>query len=218
MKKYLAEFLGTFALVFCGTGSVIVNQQTEGGLGFLGVSVAFGIIITAMIYVFGNTSGAHINPAVTIGLTIGKMFPKKDAVLYILFQILGALFASGLLKIMFPENTTLGATLPSGEIIQSFIIELVLTFFLMLTILGITSQEAKETAALSGIVIGALVIALILIAGPISGGSFNPARSIAPALISGNTNTLWLYLVAPTTGAIIATLTWKGFFSSSTTN
>jgi len=143
MKKYLVEFIGTFALVFCGTGAVIVDQQTNGSLGLIGISLVFGIIITAMIYIFGNISGTHINPAVTIGLVIGKAISKKDAIYYVMFQVLGAILASVLLRFMFKENEFLGGTLPSGDIVQSVLIEVVLTFFLMLTILGITSQKDK---------------------------------------------------------------------------
>jgi len=209
MKKYLAEFIGTFALVFCGTGAVIVDQQTNGSLGLIGISLVFGIVITAMIYIFGNISGTHINPAVTIGLAFGKSISKKDTICYVLFQILGGVLASILLQFMFKENQLLGATLPSGAIVQSLLIEFVLTFFLMLTILGITSQKDKETASLSGIVIGGVVVAFILLAGPISGGSFNPARSIAPAIVSGNIIKLWIYIIAPTFGAIVAMIFWK---------
>lgn len=209
IKKYIAEFIGTFALVFCGTGAIIVNQQSNGSLGLVGISLAFGIIVSAMIYVFGNISGSHINPSVTIALTIGKITSKKDASFYIISQILGAVLASGLLKFMFPENLTMGATIPSGEILQSFIIEAVLTFFLMLTILGLTST--KEYASMAGLVIGLVITAIILFAGPISGGSFNPARSFAPALLSGNLTALWVYLTAPTLGAILAVLTWQSF-------
>ena len=207
MRKYVAEFIGTFALVFCGTGAIIVDQQTGGSLGFIGISFAFGMIITAMIYIFGSISGAHINPAVTIAFAIGKLMTKEDVIYYILSQILGAILASSLLHFMFPENTTLGITLPTGSLLQSFIIETILTFFLMLTILGVTSQ--KETTALAGIVIGLLIVGIIQFSGPISGGSFNPARSIGPALISGHLSTLWLYLIAPTLGAILAVFTWN---------
>lgn len=209
LKKYTAEFIGTFALVFCGTGAIIVNQQTNGSLGLIGISLAFGIIVSAMIYVFGGISGSHINPSVTIALTIGKLTTKTDASLYIIAQILGAILASVLLKFMFPENLTLGATLPSGDLLQSFIIESVLTFFLMLTILGITSK--KEFSNMAGLIIGMVVTGIILLAGPISGGSFNPARSFAPALLSGNLTALWIYFAAPTVGAILGMLVWKSF-------
>jgi aquaporin Z len=209
MKKYIAEFIGTFALVFCGTGAIIVNQQTSGNLGLIGIALAFGIIISAMIYIFGNISGEHINPSVTIALTIGKLTTKKEALFYISAQILGAVSASGLLKFMFPENLTLGTTIPSGELLQSFILESVLTFFLMLTILGVTFK--KEFSNIAGLIIGLIVTGIILFAGPISGGSFNPARSFAPAIVSGNFTALWIYITAPTLGAIVAMQIWKTF-------
>ncbi|PKH52260.1 aquaporin [Tenacibaculum sp. Bg11-29] len=209
MKKYLAEFIGTFALVFCGTGAIIVNEQSNGSLGLIGVALTFGIIISAMIYVFGNISGAHINPSVTIALVIGKLSSKREAVFYISAQVLGAVLASRLLKFTFPENLTLGITKPSGELLQSFIIEFILTFFLMLTILGVTSK--KEFSNIAGFIIGLVVTAIILFAGTISGGSFNPARSLAPAIVSGNFTALWIYIAAPILGAILAMLVWKIF-------
>ena len=209
MKKYLAEFIGTFALVFCGTGAIIVNEQSNGSLGLIGIALTFGIIISAMIYVFGNISGTHINPSVTIALAIGKLTSLKDASFYIFAQILGAILASVLLKFMFSENLTLGATTPSGELVQSFILEFVLTFFLMLTILGVTSK--KEFSNIAGLIIGIVVTGIILFAGPISGGSFNPARSLAPAIVSGNLTALWVYITAPTLGAILAMIIWKSF-------
>lgn len=209
MKKYLAEFIGTFALVFCGTGAIIVNEQSNGALGLVGIAFTFGIIVSAMIYVFGIISGAHLNPSVTIALVTGKLISIKDAISYILFQILGALLASILLKLMFSENRALGATIPSGGLFQSFILELILTFFLMLTILGVTSK--KEFSNIAGFIIGIVVTGIILVAGPISGGSFNPARSLAPAIVSGNISALWIYISAPILGAIIAMLICKLF-------
>lgn len=212
LKKYTAELIGTFALVFCGTGAIIVNQQSGGSLGLFGISAAFGIIVSAVIYIFGTISGAHINPAVTIALTLGKLTTTKDALFYIGAQTIGALLASILLQFLFIENTTLGGTLPSGTSLQSFIIEFILTFFLMLAIFGVTAQ--KENSKIAGLLIGLVVTGIILVAGPISGGSFNPARSIAPALVSGNFSGLWIYILAPTLGAILAMLTWK-FFNKS---
>lgn len=209
MKKYVAEFIGTFALVFCGTGAIIVNEQSNGSLGIIGIALAFGIIVSAMIYIFGTISGAHINPSLTIALVIGKLTSKRDAIFYILAQTLGAILASGLLKYMFIENLTLGTTIPSGELLQSFILEFVLTLFLMLTILGVTSK--KEYSNIAGLIIGLVVTGIILFAGPISGGSFNPARSLAPAIVSGNLTYLWIYITAPTLGAIVAMLIWKSF-------
>ena len=208
MKKYLAEFIGTFALLFCGTGAIIVNEQSNGSLGLIGIALTFGVIISSMIYVFGNISGTHINPSVTIALAIGKLTSLKDASFYIFAQILGAILASVLLKFMFSENLTLGTTTPSGELLQSFILEFVLTFFLILTILGVTSK--KELSSVAGLIIGSVVTGIILFAGPISGGSFNPARSLAPAIVSGNLTALWIYITAPTLGAIVAIFVWKG--------
>ena len=209
MKKYIAEFIGTFALVFCGTGAIIVNEQSNGSLGLIGIALVFGIIISAMIYVFGNSSGAHINPSVTIALVIGKLMTKKEASFYILAQIFGAILASRLLRFTFPKSLTLGTTIPTGDLLQSFILEFVLTFFLMLTILAITSK--KEFSNMAGLIIGLVVTGIILFAGPISGGSFNPARSLAPAIVSVNFTALWIYITAPTSGAIAAMLTWKTF-------
>lgn len=209
MKKYVAEFIGTFALVFIGTGAIIVNEQYNQPLGLFGIAFAFGMIISAMIYIFGNISGAHINPSVTIALAIGKLTTKKEAIFYILAQTTGALLASGLLKLMFQENLLLGSTIPSRGLLQSFIIEFIMTFFIMLTILGVTSK--KEFSNIAGLVIGLVITGIILFAGPISGGSFNPARSFAPAIISGNISSLWIYITAPTLGTIVAMLVWKGF-------
>lgn len=207
MKKYIAECIGTFALVFCGTGSVIVNQQGHGELGLIGISIAFGVVIMAVIYSLGNISGAHINPAVTIALGIGKLISKNDMFGYIVAQITGAFIASGLLFLMFPETKTFGETIPSRGLLSSFVLEFVLTFFLMLTILGVTSK--KENTPLAGIVIGAVVTGFILVSGPVSGGSFNPARSIAPAFFSKNVSSLWLYIIAPIGGASFSIVIWN---------
>jgi aquaporin Z len=213
MKKYLAEFIGTLALVFCGTGAVIVDQQSGGSLGLFGIAATFGIIVTTMIYIFGSISGTHINPAVTISLAIGKLMPKNDVLGYLIAQILGAIVASSFLVLLFPNNDSLGGTIPSGNLVQSFSIEFILTFFLMLTILAVTAK--KETAIIAGLIIGIIVTGIILFAGPISGGSFNPARSIAPALISGNLTALWVYLIAPVLGAIVAMFVWRIFYKTS---
>lgn len=210
MKKYLAEFIGTFALVFCGTGSIIVDQEI-GGVELVGIAAAFGIIITAMIYIFGSVSGAHINPAVTLSFWLGKKMPRGDVFPYIISQIAGAFLASGILLYLFPENENLGSTLPTAGIGASVIVEIIMTFFMMLTILGITAR--KEFSHLAGLVIGLTVTGIIFMAGPISGGSFNPARSIAPAILSGNISSLWLYLIFPSIGAIAAMLLWKFVFA-----
>lgn len=209
MKKYLAEFIGTFALVFVGTGAVIVNQETNGTLGLIGIAFTFGFTVSSMIYALGFFSGIHINPAVTIATLIGRSISRRDAFFYIITQVWGALLASISLKIMFPDALTLGETLPSGSVVQTFVLEFILTFFLMLTILGVSSK--KEFSNVAGLIIGLMVTGIILFAGPISGGSFNPARSFAPAIVSGNIASLWVYLTAPILGAIAAVLLWKTF-------
>jgi aquaporin Z len=162
-----------------------------------------------MIYIFGPISGTHINPAVTISLAIGKLMPKNDVLGYLAAQITGAIVASSFLVMLFPNNESLGGTIPTGSLVQSFSIEFILTFFLMLTILAVTAK--KETATMAGLVIGLVVTGVILFAGPISGGSFNPARSLAPALMSGNLTALWVYITAPILGAILAMIVWEIF-------
>lgn len=206
-RKCAAELIGTFALVFCGTGAIIVNGQT-GVIGHAGVAATFGLIVTAMIYTFGSISGAHFNPAVTIAFSLAKLFRWKEVPAYISAQLAGAFLASLLLKSLFPTSETLGATLPAGTQMQSFILEVVLTFFLMLVIL-FTSQGSKEVGVLAGIAIGATVLLEAMFAGPICGASMNPARSVAPAVVSGHIQGLWLYLIAPLIGAALATGTWQ---------
>jgi aquaporin NIP len=207
MKKYIAELIGTFALVFCGTGAIIIDQQTNGQVGHVGIAITFGLIITAMIYAFGDKSGAHFNPAVTIAFSLADLFSKKEILPYIISQIIGAFIASILLKLLFPANLNLGATLPAGSDLQSFILEIVLTFLLMLVIL-FTSQGSKETGAIAGLAIGGTVLLEAMFAGPICGASMNPARSLAPAIISGNLSTLWIYIAAPILGAAFSTFVW----------
>ena len=209
MKKYLAELIGTFALVFCGTGAIIINQETNGQVTHVGIAITFGLIVTALIYAFGDKSGAHFNPAVTIAFSLSNLFPKKEIAAYITAQIVGAFIATALLKFLFPNNSNLGATLPSGSQIQSFVLEVVLTFILMLVIF-FTSQGSKETGTMAGLAIGGVVLLEAMFAGPICGASMNPARSISPSIVSGNISTLWIYIFAPITGASIAALVWKG--------
>jgi len=202
MKKYLSECIGTFILLFVGTGSVIVDQQTH-ALGLAGIATVWGLVIIALIYAFGDISGTHINPAVTVAFAVDKRFEWKEVPAYLGSQLLGAFLASGLLHFLFPDNKTLGITqpLPGGEM-QSFILEVVMTFILMMIILRV-STGAKEKGITAGIVIGATVWLLVLFGGPISGTSLNPTRSIAPAIISGNFQNLWIYLTAPFAGALL---------------
>ncbi len=208
MKKYIAELIGTFSLVFCGTGAIIIDQQTNGQVGHIGVAITFGLIVTSMIYAFGDKSGAHFNPAVTIAFSLANLFPKTQILPYVFSQIIGAFIASTILKLLFPTNINLGATIPAGSNLQSFVLEIVLTFILMLTIL-FTSQGSKETGTMAGLAIGGVVLLEAMFAGPICGASMNPVRSLSPAIVSGNITTLWIYLTAPVLGATLATFVWR---------
>ena len=203
-RKLLSEFLGTFGLVFTGCGAIVVNQVAGGAIGHLGICTIFGLIVMVMVYSFGDVSGAHINPAVTIAFWISKRFPANEVMPYILAQCLGSIAASGLLLFLFPTDaTSLGATIVSGGVPQAFLFELVITFLLMLIIIMVATGS-KEVGTLAGIAIGAAVAVLALLAGPITGASMNPARSLGPALVSGNLEHIWLYVVAPIAGAALA--------------
>jgi aquaporin Z len=202
MKQQLAaEFWGTFALLFAGTGAVIINEVSGGTVTHVGVALTFGLIIMAMIYTLGDVSGAHFNPAVTIAFAVARRLPWQTVGPYIIAQCLGALAASGVLKVLFPASRNLGATLPAGSSAQSFVLEFILTALLMFVILNV-STGAKEKGITAGIVIGGVIGLEAMFAGPICGASMNPARSLAPALLSGNLQTLWIYLLAPTAGAV----------------
>ena len=208
VQRYLSEVLGTFAILFCGTGAIIINQETHGAITHVGVAMTFGLIVTSMIYALGNISGAHFNPAVTIAFTVAGKFPVRQVLPYIVSQLVGAVLASATLRYLFPGNELLGTTLPAGSEAQSFILEFILTFFLMLVILNV-AYGSKEQGMFAGLAIGAVVLLEAMFAGPICGASMNPARSFAPALVSGHLEHLWLYLVAPTVGAVAAVFTWK---------
>jgi aquaporin NIP len=208
VKKCLAEIIGTFALIFCGTGAIIINQETAGVISHLGIAATWGLIVAAMIYTVGDISGAHLNPAVTISFWIIKLFPTKEILPYIMSQWIGAFLASCTLHYLFPNNIMLGATIPSGNFFQSFILELILTFILMLTIIHV-SKGSKEQGMFAGMAIGSVVLLEAIFAGPICGASMNPIRSLAPAIVSGHLEYLWIYLLAPFIGAIAAVYCWK---------
>lgn len=208
MRKYLAEVIGTFALIFCGTGAIVINQETGGVITHAGIAATFGLIVAAMIYTVGDISGAHLNPAVTIAFWVAKAFPLKEIIPYLLSQGVGAFLASIALKFLFPNNQFLGSTIPAGSEMQSFILELILTFILMFTILNV-AKGSKEQGMFAGLAIGSVVLLEAMFAGPICGASMNPIRSLSPAVISGHMEHLWVYLSAPTLGAIIAVLVWN---------
>jgi aquaporin Z len=203
MKKLLAEVLGTFTLVFAGTGAIVANGVSGGAVTHVGIALTFGLGVMALIYTYGDVSGAHLNPAVTVAFAVAGRFGWREVPGYVLAQVLGALAASGMLKVLFPEQANLGATLPSGSVGQSFWLEVILTAILMMTVLSV-STGAKEKGVTAAIAIGGVVGLEALFAGPICGASMNPARSLGPALMSGQTQHLWVYLVATTLGAVLA--------------
>ena len=205
MKRYLAEFIGTFALVFAGTGAIVVNDVSGGAVSPVGIALSFGLVVMVMVYAVGDISGAHINPAVTVGFWAARRLSACELLPYILSQCLGASAASLTLRVLFMGHPTLGVTSPSGSFSQSFVLEIVLTFFLMFVILCITTG-AREKGLMTGVVVGAVVGLEALFAGPISGASMNPARSLGPALVTGQLDSLWLYLIAPLLGACLAIL------------
>ena len=203
-RKILAEVLGTFGLVFTGCGAIVVNDITGGAIGHLGICTVFGLVVMAMVYSFGDVSGAHINPAVTISFWLAGRFPLKEVAPYVIAQTVGSTMACALLWYLFPADSTfLGATFVSDTVMQSFVLEIAITFLLMLIIIMVATGS-KEVGTLAGIAIGAAVAVLALVGGPISGASMNPARSLGPALVSGNLEHIWLYVVAPIIGAALA--------------
>ncbi|HPO92370.1 MAG TPA: aquaporin [Phycisphaerales bacterium] len=203
MNRLLAEALGTFCLVFAGTGAMVVNQTTNGAVTHVGIALTFGLVVMAMIYALGDVSGAHLNPAVTIAFALAARLPVREVPRYAFAQAAGALAASVFLRVLFPSSDTLGATLPAGPAWQSFALETALSFMLMLVILEVASGP-KERGIMAGIAIGGVVGLEALFAGPVSGASMNPARSLAPAVVSGHLEHLWVYLLAPVLGAAAA--------------
>lgn len=208
MKKYIAEFIGTFSMIFCGTGAMTINEVTGGDVTHVGIGITWGLIVMAMIYAFGEISGAHFNPAVSIAFAYAKKFSWKEVPKYIFFQVAGAFAASLLLMWLFPKSEFLGSTIPTVDVWRAFVLEFLLTFFLMIVIINV-STGSKEVGTMAGIAIGSVVLLEALFAGPITNASMNPARSLAPNIVSGNIQGLWLYMIAPILGALLAVVSCK---------
>ncbi len=209
--RFLSELLGTFLLVITGTGAIIINEEYNGILGNVGISLAFGLIIMAAILLLGKISGAQINPAVSIGLLLSGKLSGKEALYFIAGQLLGACLASFILWLIFPENQTLGATFPNAGTFNSFIIEFSITAMLMLIILRINIVFGANKFIFASI-IGTTIGFLAFSAGPYTGASMNPARSIAPALFSDDPTWIWLYTLAPVSGACFGVLCFHFIF------
>ena len=178
-ERGLAEAIGTFALVFAGTGAIVVNDVSGGAISHMGIALTFGLVVMAMIYAVGDVSGAHLNPAVTVGFWAARRLPGREVVPYVLGQCAGAIAASLCLRLLFAAHETLGATAPVGSLWQSFMLEVVITFFLMFVILGVATGS-REKGPTAGLAIGGTVALAALFAGPICGASMNPARSLGP--------------------------------------
>ncbi|MDH7446610.1 MIP/aquaporin family protein [Aquimarina sp. 2201CG14-23] len=207
-RKYISEAIGTFTMVFCGTGAMTINEVTGGDVTHVGIAVTWGLVVMAMIYAFGDISGAHFNPAVTIAFAYAKKFKWKEVPKYIIAQFIGAIAASSILLFLFPDSEFLGGTLPSFDDLRAFILEILLTYFLMLVIINV-STGSKEVGMMAGIAIGGVVLLEAMFAGPMTNASMNPARSFGPALLSGHWEHQWLYMTAPIIGAILAVMTCK---------
>lgn len=204
--EILAEGVGTFILVFAGTGAVMVDSISDGAVSHLGVSFVFGGVVAALIYGIGHISGAHLNPAVTLAFWTSGFLPRKRVFPYILAQTLGAIVASSLLRASLGMENNLGATLPlNGNWLQSLILEIVLTFILMFVIFG-SGVDRRAHVGFAGLAIGLTVGLEAAFMGPITGASMNPARSLGPALVGGIWQYHWIYWVAPILGAQLAVI------------
>ncbi|MCS4542402.1 MAG: MIP family channel protein [Euryarchaeota archaeon] len=205
MQRYLAEFIGTFILVFAGTGAIVINDLNGGVISHIGISLTFGLAVLIVVCAIGHISGAHINPAVTIAFAVNKRFPISYVPPYLVAQLLGAISASFLVFLLFGNISNLGGTFPmNGNVTQSLVLEFVLTFILMFVIIAVATDE-RVHESVAGPAIGLTVAMDALLGGPISGGSMNPARSFGPALVGINFQYHWIYWLAPILGAITAT-------------
>jgi MIP family channel proteins len=206
-RKLAAETVGTFILVFAGCGAMVVDAKTH-QLGHLGVALSWGLVIMALIYALGHVSGAHFNPAVTLAFALTRHFPWTRVGGYWAAQCAGAIAAAAFLRASLGNHAHLGATLPSGTQVQSLVWEILLTFILMLVVMAVAT-DARAVGEAAAVAVGGAVALDALFGGPISGASMNPARSLGPALVSGDLHALWVYLVAPPVGAAAGAVVYQ---------
>jgi aquaporin NIP len=208
-RRAAAEALAAFGLVFAGCGAVVANVRYEGALGAVGVSLVFGLIIMVMVYATGHLSGAHINPAVTVAFTLSRHFSGRDAVAYVVAQILGATAGALVLLAVWPNQPgDLGATVPSVGIGSALVYETVLTALLMFVIMAVAT-DTRAVGAAAAIAIGGTVGLDALFGGPVTGASMNPARSFAPALAAGEWTDFWIYVVGPVLAAALGAFAYQ---------
>jgi MIP family channel proteins len=209
LRRAAAEGIGVFALVFAGCGAIVAEAEHPGALGAIGIAFVFGLIVMAMVYATGHLSGAHLNPAVTLAFALTRHFPGRETVAYLAAQVAGALVAAALLAAVWPSQPAdLGTTLPSVGTGSAFVYEVVLTAFLMFVIMAVAT-DTRAVGAGAAIAIGGTVGLDALFGGPVTGASMNPARSLGPALVSGELHDLWIYLTAPLLGAAIGALAYQ---------
>ncbi len=205
MRQILAEFFGTFGLVFVATGVVVVNSESGGALSLIGIAIATGLVVMAMIYAIGHISGAHINPAVTIAFAAARHFPTRLVPAYLGAQFFGAILASLTVRALFGDIAHLGATIPTGSAVQSVFLEFLLALILMLVIMAVAT-DVRSVGQAAAIAVGGTIGLEVMFGGPISGASMNPARSFAPALVSWTWVDQWIYFVGPIAGALTGAL------------
>ena len=220
MRKYIAELVGTMGLVLLGCGSAVfaggAAEVVGAGTGTIGVALAFGLSVVAMAYCIGSISGCHINPAITLGVWMSGRMESKDALMYMLFQVIGAVIGAGVLAVLVSTGGHAGPTMTGantfdvGETAQAFLAEAIFTFIFVLVALGATDQK-RGAGNMAGLAIGLTLALIHIVCIPITGTSVNPARSIGPALMEGGQalSQLWLFIVAPFVGAVFSSLVWK---------
>ncbi len=216
-KEMAAEFIGVFMMVFAGCGAIMIDVLTGGAISHVGVSLTFGLVVMVMIYAVGHISGAHFNPAVTVAFSAARHFPVKTAAGYIVAQVAGAIAAALLLRLLFGNVAALGASLPNREIAMLsalptpflvIVIEMIITFALMFVIMAVAT-DTSVIGKQAGIAVGATITLISLFAGPVTGASMNPARSIGPALVSGEMGLLAVYIIAPIAGALAGAFAYR---------
>ncbi len=208
MQRVMAEFIGTFTVVFFACGSIMVADRFPGTIPPSGIPIIFGMVIATMIYTLGHVSGAHFNPAVTLAFAVAKHFPARQVAPYCLAQFMGSLAAALLVSAILPAGDLYGATVPMVAPHIAFIWEVILSFFMMFVITAVAT-DTRAVGMMAGIAIGTVVALCAFIGGPITGASMNPARSFGPALFQSTIDSFWIYLLAPIVGAILGALTYR---------